>query len=397
MSDIEVVKIILPFLLSFVVCAAETEIPATKIEPAAAAAEEPAKLAVGSAVTTDVFAKLAWIQGSGPATWEPGKVYLLECWAMWCGPCLAAIPHVNALHKKYEEKGLVVIGINVWDDGKDKVTKFVNDKGADMDYSVAYTGKGGAFETEWLKPAGVTGIPHAFVVKDGEILVMIHPMQLTDEVVEALLAGGDAQQAVLGEIAAKQMVRGEISEIMQRYTKARVGKDVEGIAKSIEELKAVDAGSDYLPLMNFELIFAKKDYVAAEQALLGLPEKSSFMALFGVANSLSTTTDDVPISFVKTVAEKLNAQYKSGGGGAMEHQIVASLFWQAGEKEAALKSAKLAAEKATAAPVQQDRPPLPSAPFVDYAAAMEKGTPPSALEFSRQLHAELQKAAAEKP
>ena len=53
-----------------------------------------------------------------------------------------------------------------------------------MAYPVAYTGKGGAFETEWLKPAGVRGIPHTFVVKDGKIILMEHPSYLTDALIE---------------------------------------------------------------------------------------------------------------------------------------------------------------------------------------------------------------------
>lgn len=27
-----------------------------------------------------------------------GKVIVLEFWATWCGPCVAAIPHLNQLH-----------------------------------------------------------------------------------------------------------------------------------------------------------------------------------------------------------------------------------------------------------------------------------------------------------
>ncbi len=54
-------------------------------------------LKIGSAVTTKVFSELDWIQGEAPKEWEPEKVYIFECWATWCGPCLAAIPHVNEL------------------------------------------------------------------------------------------------------------------------------------------------------------------------------------------------------------------------------------------------------------------------------------------------------------
>src|SRR5688572_20016138 len=82
-------------------------------------------LKIGDALVPDALGKAELIQGEVPSTWEPGKVYILECWATWCGPCVAAIPHVDALYDKYNDKGLRVIGVNVFEDGKDKVAEFV--------------------------------------------------------------------------------------------------------------------------------------------------------------------------------------------------------------------------------------------------------------------------------
>lgn len=41
-----------------------------------------------------------------------GSVVLLDFWATWCGPCVAAMPSVQELATEYADKGLVVIGIN---------------------------------------------------------------------------------------------------------------------------------------------------------------------------------------------------------------------------------------------------------------------------------------------
>lgn len=40
------------------------------------------------------------------------KLVMLDFWASWCLPCLKMMPEVAALHEKYKDKGLLVVGIS---------------------------------------------------------------------------------------------------------------------------------------------------------------------------------------------------------------------------------------------------------------------------------------------
>jgi thiol-disulfide isomerase/thioredoxin len=132
------------------------------------------------------------LQGEAVKEFKKGEIYVFECWASWCGPCIAAIPHLDDLHKKMSKKGVVITGVNVWEAERDaasaqRAKDFLKAQGEKMSYRVAIGGK--AFIKDWLEAAEVNGIPHAFVVADGKIAWMGHPIQLTPEIIGDILTG----------------------------------------------------------------------------------------------------------------------------------------------------------------------------------------------------------------
>ncbi len=66
------------------------------------------------------------------------KVVLLDIWTYSCINCIRTIPHLNEWHKKYEDQGLVIIGLHTPEFAFEKVQKNVEDavKRFDIKYPV---------------------------------------------------------------------------------------------------------------------------------------------------------------------------------------------------------------------------------------------------------------------
>jgi len=129
-----------------------------------------------------------WVNGEGPGSLDNEKVYVVEFWATWCGPCRQSIPHLNELHEQFSGKGLTILGIS--DEKPETVKPWVQSKGSGMSYQVGIDSDK-SMNQAWMEAAGQKGIPCAFVVgKTGKIVYIGHPLDPQfDKTVKAALSG----------------------------------------------------------------------------------------------------------------------------------------------------------------------------------------------------------------
>jgi thiol:disulfide interchange protein len=87
----------------------------------------------GTAAPVSASAGLSGLDGKPIDT--AGKVTILDFWATWCVPCIQEIPSFNQLQKELTPKGVVVVGVNMDENGAALVKPFLEKH--PMEYGVA--------------------------------------------------------------------------------------------------------------------------------------------------------------------------------------------------------------------------------------------------------------------
>ena len=90
------------------------------------------------------------------------KPLVLNFWASWCPPCRDETPGMERIWRKYEDQGVVILGINV-QDGEKEAQRYISEFGVTFSNALDLDG---SITVDY----GVTGLPVTFFIDNDSVI-----------------------------------------------------------------------------------------------------------------------------------------------------------------------------------------------------------------------------------
>ncbi|HRP61978.1 MAG TPA: redoxin domain-containing protein [Phycisphaerales bacterium] len=251
-------------LLASTVAAALFAAPALAL----AQQDEQKTLTIGDkAPTLDVA---HWLKGEEVTEFEEGKVYVVEFWATWCGPCLMGMPHLSEMQEKFADYGVTILGIS--DEKLQTVVNFLlkkDNEGTQWNEKTRYTlatDPDRSVFNDYMLAAGQRGIPTAFIVgKDGHIEWIGHPMVM-DEPLRAIVDGEWNRAEFKTKFSEQQKADLKTAAAQRRLMAAQREKDWPTFLAVIDEMIEENPMQPGLKVHRFVIMLTEMDQPAEAYA-----------------------------------------------------------------------------------------------------------------------------------
>ncbi len=200
-----------------------------------------------------------WLKGTPVSQLENGKIYLLEFWATWCRPCIAEMPHLSKLARKYRDK-ITVISVDIFERETttiQAIRAFVDSMGYRMDYNVA-ADDSNFMASAWINALADPSIPHSFIINaEGKLAWTGHPSKL-DEVLPAIVYNTWEVEEALEKRNLNLHLQAEDREVVYRLLPF-VNNDLipnhplrpDSVFSIINEIVAKEPGLKYAPFIAY--------------------------------------------------------------------------------------------------------------------------------------------------
>ena len=226
-----------------------------------------------------------WLKGKPVAKFEPGKVYVVEFWATWCGPCRVSMPHLSKMQESYKDYGVTFIGIS--DEELPTVVKFLcsEEKNSEktwfdvVQYTLVTDPDRSAHQT-YLDGVGAQGIPAAIIVgKDSKVEWAGNPHPQSpdnfEKALEAVVKDQWDREAFAKEfepkaeknraaIAKSRESREKMRPHQEALKKAIETSDKKAAMTALEELAKVSPNPASFRIQQFQLLL--KNFNAPDEA-----------------------------------------------------------------------------------------------------------------------------------